>query len=152
MLVKKYNLPTNMLKLEVTETAYTENPHQLMGIVREFREHGFPVLMDDFGCGYSSLNMLKDLPVDVLKIDMAFVQELEKSSRANAIMKFIVGMAKNLNMGIIVEGVETKTQIDFLAGIGCENIQGYYFSKPLPVAEFVGLLERDINSRRKTGE
>lgn len=152
MLVKKYNLPTNMLKLEVTETAYTENPHQLMGIVREFREHGFPVLMDDFGCGYSSLNMLKDLPVDVLKIDMAFVQELEKSSRANAIMKSIVGMAKNLDMGIIVEGVETKTQIDFLAGIGCENIQGYYFSKPLPVAEFVGLLERDINSRRKTGE
>ena len=83
---------------------------------------------------------------------MAFVQELEKSSRANAIMKSIFGMAKNLNMGIIVEGVETKTQIDFLAGIGCENIQGYYFSKPLPVAEFVGLLERDINSRRKTGE
>lgn len=142
-LVKKYDLEPAMLKLEVTESAYIDNPQQLIAVVREFRAHGFPVLMDDFGTGYSSLNMLKDLPVDVLKIDMAFVQELGKSERANAIMKTIVSMAQNLAMGIVVEGVENQRQIEFLADIGCQEIQGYYFSCPLPVDEFRALLQRD---------
>ena len=142
-LVKKYELETWMLKLEVTESAYTDNPHQLMMVVRELRLHGFPVLMDDFGSGYSSLNMLKDLPVDVLKIDMGFVREIERSGRASAIIRSIVSMAQNLDMGIVVEGVETKPQVDFLGSIGCEKIQGYYFSRPLPEKEFDGLLIRD---------
>ena len=132
-----------MLKLEVTESAYTDNPHQLMMVVRELRLHGFPVLMEDFGSGYSSLNMLKDLPVDVLKIDMGFVREIERSGRASAIIRSIVSMAQDLDMGIVVEGVETKPQVDFLGSIGCEEIQGYYFSRPLPEEEFNGLLIRD---------
>lgn len=142
-LIKKYELEPWMLKLEVTESAYTDNPHQLMMVVRELRMNGFSVLMDDFGSGYSSLNMLKDLPVDVLKIDMGFVREIERSTRASAIIRAIVSMARNLEMGIVVEGVETKPQVDFLGSIGCEDIQGYYFSRPLPEEEFNGLLLRD---------
>ncbi|MBR6267453.1 MAG: EAL domain-containing protein [Selenomonadaceae bacterium] len=145
-LLEKYDLEAYMLKLEVTESAYTDNPYQLCSIINSFREHGFPVLMDDFGSGFSSLNMLKNLPMDVLKIDMGFVQELESSERANIVMKGIVNLAKELNMGVIVEGVETKRQLDLLAAIGCDEIQGYYFSRPLPVQDFVDLLDKDLGS------
>ena len=141
-LIKKYELPTNLLKLEITESAYMENPHQLIAMVRAFRGNGFSVMMDDFGSGYSSLSMLKDLPVDVLKIDMAFVQEVDKSSRAGAILESIVGLGKHLRMEVVVEGVETKEQVDFLEKIGCRAIQGYYFSKPLDVDSFMGLIKR----------
>ena len=145
-LLEKYDLEAYMLKLEVTESAYTDNPYQLSSIINSFREHGFPVLMDDFGSGFSSLNMLKNLPMDVLKIDMGFVQELESSERANIVMKGIVNLAKELDMGVIVEGVETKRQLDLLAAIGCDEIQGYYFSRPLPVPDFVDLLNKDLGS------
>ena len=135
-LLEKYDLESWMLKLEITESAYTDNPHQLMSIVRAFREEGFPVLMDDFGSGYSSLNMLKNLPVDVLKVDMAFVRELEESERAYMILKFIMMLARELGMDVIVEGVETKKQLDYLTSLGADKIQGYYFSRPLPVPDF----------------
>ncbi|WP_303758088.1 bifunctional diguanylate cyclase/phosphodiesterase [Selenomonas ruminantium] len=141
-LMKKYDLPTNLLKLEITESAYMDNPHQLIAMVRAFKGHGFSVLMDDFGSGYSSLSMLKDLPVDVLKIDMAFVQEVDKSSRAGAILESIVELGKHLRMEVVVEGVETKEQVDFLERIGCRVIQGYYFSKPIDVGSFMGLVKR----------
>lgn len=141
-LIKKYELPTNLLKLEITESAYMDNPHQLIAMVRAFKGQGFSVLMDDFGSGYSSLSMLKDLPVDVLKIDMAFVQEVDKSSRAGAILESIVELGKHLRMDVVVEGVETKEQVDFLSKIGCHHIQGYYFSKPLDKDIFMGLVKR----------
>ncbi len=143
-LLEKYDLEASMLKLEVTETAYTDNPFQLSALINTFREHGFPVLMDDFGSGFSSLNMLKNLPMDVLKIDMGFVQELESSERANVVMKGIVNLAKDLGMGVIVEGVETKKQLDRLAAIGCEDIQGFYFSRPLPIPDFIEKLEKNL--------
>ncbi|WP_073088670.1 putative bifunctional diguanylate cyclase/phosphodiesterase [Selenomonas ruminantium] len=141
-LVKKYELEPRLLKLEITESAYMENPHQLMAIVRAFRGSGFPVMMDDFGSGFSSLSMLKDLPVDVLKIDMAFVQEVDKSSRAGAIMETIVELGKRLHMDVVVEGVETREQLEFLERIGCLEVQGYYFSRPLDVDTFKGLIAR----------
>ena len=141
-LIKKYELSTNLLKLEITESAYMDNLHQLIAMVRAFRGQGFSVLMDDFGSGYSSLSMLKDLPVDVLKIDMAFVQEVDKSSRAGAILESIVELGKHLRMDVVVEGVETKEQVDFLSKIGCHHIQGYYFSKPLDKDIFMGLVKR----------
>ena len=140
-LLEKYDLESWMLKLEITESAYTDNPHQLMSIIRAFREEGFPVLMDDFGSGYSSLNMLKNLPVDVLKVDMAFVRELEESERAYMILKFIMMLARELGMDVIVEGVETKKQLDYLVSLGADKIQGYYFSRPLPIPDFKQLLE-----------
>lgn len=146
-LLEKYELESWMLKLEITESAYMDNSHQLMSIIRVFREEGFPVLMDDFGSGYSSLNMLKNLPVDVLKVDMAFVRELEESERAYMILKFIMNLARDLGMDVIVEGVETKKQLDYLANLGADKIQGYYFSKPLPVPDFKKLLEESKNKQ-----
>ncbi len=151
-LVHRYGLQPRDLKLEVTESAYTENPRQIMEIVRQFRHHGFLVLMDDFGSGYSSLNMLKELPVDILKIDMAFVRNIEKGKRARIILASIVQMAKRLGMDIVVEGVETKEQIDYLDSVGCEDIQGYYFSKPLPQEEYAEKLADDIASQKKEQE
>jgi EAL domain-containing protein (putative c-di-GMP-specific phosphodiesterase class I) len=144
-LLKKYDLEPWMLKLEITETAYTENPRQLLTVMRSFQEKGFKILMDDFGSGYSSLNMLKNVPVDILKVDMGFVQDVENSDRAALIMKSIVQMAEWIHMGVVIEGVETKPQLDFLEEIGCNDIQGYYFSKPLPVEMFESLISREEN-------
>ena len=141
-LLEKYDLEPWMLKLEITESTYMDNSHQLMSIIRVFREEGFPVLMDDFGSGYSSLNMLKNLPVDVLKVDMAFVRELEESERAYMILKFIMNLAHNLGMDVVVEGVETQKQLDYLVNLGADKIQGYFFSRPLPVNDFKKLLEK----------
>lgn len=146
-LLQKYDLEPWMLKLEITETAYTENPRQLLSIMRSFQEKGFKVLMDDFGSGYSSLNMLKNVPVDILKVDMGFVQDVENSDRAALIMKSIVQMAEWIHMGVVIEGVETKPQLDFLEEIGCNDIQGYYFSKPLPVDMFKELITREMDNK-----
>jgi len=135
-LVKKYQLPAELLHLEITETAYTRNSQQLIEEVRMFQQNGFKIFMDDFGNGYSSLNMLKDLPVDTLKIDMGFVQDVERSGRAGVIMKSVVDMADQLGMEIVIEGVENQSQLNFVRSIGCRNIQGYYYSKPLPLEDF----------------
>ena len=151
-LLEKYDLEPWMLKLEITESAYTDNPQQLIAVIGAFREHGFPVLMDDFGSGYSSLNMLKNLPVDTLKIDMGFVQELESSERASSIMKFILKLAEDLDMGVVVEGVETKAQLDLLAKIGCADIQGFYFSRPLPYENYMKLLDEDRKAQEAAGQ
>ncbi len=151
-LLEKYGLEPWMLKLEITESAYTDNPQQLIAVIGAFREHGFPVLMDDFGSGYSSLNMLKNLPVDTLKIDMGFVQELENSERASSIMKFILKLAEDLDMGVVVEGVETKAQLDLLAKIGCADIQGFYFSRPLPYENYMKLLDEDRKAQEADGQ
>ena len=142
-LLKKYKLGPDLIRLELTESAYTDNPRQMLETMRQFQSHGIKVLMDDFGSGYSSLNMLKNVPADILKVDMNFVQDIENSRRAAMIMKNIVQMSADINMGTIIEGVETKAQVDFLASIGCDKIQGFYFSRPLPAETFAGLLERE---------
>lgn len=141
-LLGKYDLEPWMLKLEVTESAYTDNQLQLLDVISTFRQLGFSVLMDDFGSGYSSLNMLKDMPLDTLKVDMAFIRELEKSKRVAIILKFIVELAEELGMGVVVEGVETKVQADYVASLGEVAIQGYYFSRPLPIPDFEKLMEK----------
>lgn len=117
-----------------------ENPQSLIRTMRQLKNSGFTILMDDFGSGYSSLNILKDLPVDVLKIDMRFIRDLEDNPRSEPILKSIVQMTKNLGLLVIVEGVETKAQLDFLIAIDADEIQGFYFSRPLPVKEFEALL------------
>ena len=146
-LLEKYELEPWMLKLEITERAYVENPHQLSKVVRLLRAKGFPVLIDDFGTGSSSLSMVKNLPVDSLKIGVAFVHEAEKSERAGIVLESIVSMAQRLGMDVVVEGVETKQQVDYLADIGCEVVQGYYYSRPLPEAEFTSLLIRSQSEK-----
>lgn len=137
---EKYQLPSQYLELEITESAYTEDPEQIITITRHLREAGFVILMDDFGTGYSSLNMLKDIQIDVLKLDMGFLKSSDHSAKGGNILTAILKMAESLKMQAIAEGVETKEQVEFLKSIGCKYVQGFYYSKPLPVDEFEKLI------------
>ena len=137
---EKYQLPSQYLELEITESAYTEDPEQIITITRQLREAGFVILMDDFGTGYSSLNMLKDIQIDVLKLDMGFLKSSDYSAKGGNILTAILKMAESLKMQTIAEGVETKEQVEFLKSIGCRYVQGFYYSKPLPVEDFEKLI------------
>lgn len=144
-LLERYRLPPRLLELELTESAYVENPKHIIEITKQLQKLGFPILMDDFGSGYSSLNMLKDMPVDILKIDLKFLSydEGEDNGRAGNILNSIVRMAKWLHIPVIAEGVETRQQVDFLRTIGCECVQGYYYSKPVTVDVYEKLIEKN---------
>ena len=144
-LIQKYGIPSDCLRLEITESAYMDNGDLLVSTVKDLKSMGFVVMMDDFGSGYSSLNTLKDLPVDILKIDMKFMEHFENSSRAGNILTSVVRLAKWIGMPVIAEGVETKAQLDFLKSIGCDRIQGYYYSKPLPPVEFEEYLSKKVS-------
>lgn len=148
-LVEKYDLPPRLLELELTESAYVENPQQIIEIAKTLQSHGFPILMDDFGSGYSSLNMLKDMPVDILKIDLNFLSDTqgEDNGRGGNILNSVVRMAKWLHIPVIAEGVETQQQVDFLRTIGCECVQGYFYSKPVPIDVYEQLIARNGNDK-----
>ena len=124
-LVEKYNVPPRLIKLEITESAYTDNPSQLLATMANLQSYGFIILMDDFGSGYSSLNMLKDIPVDILKLDMCFLRDFEKSDKSGNILTSVVRMAKWLGIPVVAEGVETQNQLDFLRKEGCEFKAGF---------------------------
>lgn len=141
-LVQKYDLPTDLLKIEITETAYSESPTRVQEAVKKLHEYGFVVLMDDFGSGYSSLNILKDLPIDILKIDMKFLTDFEQSRKSAILLENIVRMAKWMKFRSVAEGVETKKEWDFLKSVECDLVQGYYFYKPMPESEFEELLDK----------
>lgn len=140
-LVQKYGLTPSMLRLEITETAYMDDPEQLITASEKLRKAGFKLHVDDFGSGYSSLHMLKDIPLDVLKLDMRFLGDLEPSSRAATVLLGIIRIAQNLGMITIAEGVETRFQLEFLRSAGCDNIQGFLFAKPMPIDEFEVFLD-----------
>lgn len=129
------------LMLEVTESAYSENTGRLIEVVERLRQKGFRIEIDDFGAGYSSLNMITSLPVDILKIDMSFIRNMEKDERNLKLVKLIIDIAKFLNVPSIAEGVETESQLETLKKLGCEIIQGFYFSKPVPPKDFVSFFE-----------
>lgn len=135
-LVKKYEVPTQLLHLELTESACTNNTQDIKDTMAKLRDYGFCILMDDFGSGYSSLSALKEIAVDILKIDMQFISGKDMSSRGKNILASIVRMAKWLNMSVIVEGVERESQVAYLKSIGCEFVQGFYIAKPMPVDEY----------------
>lgn len=141
-LVDKYEIPPKMLELEITETAYSDNQIRLTRIIEQLQSYGFKVLMDDFGSGYSSLNMLKETVVDVLKLDLAFLYGDNKKNRGENILASVIRMAKWMDLAVIAEGVETKEQADFLQEIGCVIAQGYYYARPMPVAEYENYLEQ----------
>ena len=131
-LLKKYDLPVSCLELEITESAYVEETGELDAEIEKFKRYGFRVSMDDFGSGYSSLNSLKDLDVDVIKIDMRFLDVDYKSAyKGVSILDFIMQMADQLKLSVIVEGVEFPDQVDFLTALGCEYVQGFYYYKPM---------------------
>lgn len=138
-LVDSYGVPHDLIHFEVTESAYTDQPQQIIGAVQELRSCGFLIEMDDFGSGYSSLNMLSELPIDILKLDMRFMQsgvlEAEGGSRRN-VLSFIVSLSKWLQLPTVAEGVERQEEFDLLQAMGCNYIQGYYFAKPMPVQDF----------------
>ena len=140
-IVNKYKIPKELFELEITESAYTGDPQMIMSVVDNLQREGFRILMDDFGSGYSSLNMLKDIYIDVLKIDMGFLQRTDRTGRGNNILAAVVYMADKLKLPTIAEGVETKEQVDFLKSIGCNWAQGFYFSQPISAEEFSQLLE-----------
>ena len=135
-LVEENGLSSGELLLEITESAYAENAKQLIDVVASLRSKGFLVEMDDFGTGYSSLNMLSVLPVDALKLDMQFVKNVNKDAKSLRLVQLIMGIADFLSVPVIAEGVEEEEQLKLLKQVGCSIIQGYYFSKPVPPAEF----------------
>lgn len=147
-LVNDNGLDYKDLKLEITESAYTENAVSLIEIVSGLRKLGFQIEMDDFGSGYSSLNMISAMPIDVIKMDMKFVRNIEKSETDRKLVKLILDIAKVLSFPVVAEGVETEGQLAFLREAGCDIVQGYYFSKPLPAHEFEALIEKEKSIKR----
>ncbi len=135
-ILEKNQLDHSVFKLEVTESAYTENADQVIHVVGDLRKKGYEVEMDDFGSGYSSLNMLSSMPIDVLKMDRGFIQNIEHDEKDKLLVALILDIAKNLKVLVIAEGVENETQLQLLKKLGCAIVQGYYFSKPLPAEEF----------------
>ena len=135
-LVDKYRVPHKYIDIELTESACFDDIEVLINTINTLREMGFPVSMDDFGSGYSSLNLLKQLPFDTLKIDGEFFRNATDIGRANVVVKNIINLAKSLNMTIVAEGIETEEQVEFLRTTECDLIQGYYYSKPISAEEF----------------
>ena len=135
-LVREYDLEPAKLRLEITESVMMSNAKAQMETLRALQAAGFFIEMDDFGSGYSSLNLLREMPVDILKVDMVFLKEAGQSIRAEAILEDIIALAGRIGITSLTEGVETKEQYDALLEMGCQMYQGYYFAKPMPVEEF----------------
>lgn len=140
-LTSQYGVSPESLHLEITESAYADNPNQIIHTVEELRRLGFIIEMDDFGSGYSSLNMLGQMKLDMLKLDMKFVQNEMSKPEEQSILKDIVSMAHRMHLEVVAEGVETREQMERLQACGCDYAQGYYFAKPLPREEFEKLLK-----------
>ena len=135
-LVNRYQVRSSRLRIEITETALLEDPNNINEVIFRLRQRGFLVEIDDFGKGWSSLGLLKDIHADVLKIDMSLLREIENKQRSRIILESIIGMAASLGMDVITEGVETETQLSLLRDMGCRHFQGYYFSRPLSPEAF----------------
>ncbi len=140
-LLEKYQLSPNHIFIEITESAYTENSEQIIEGIKQLKDLGFTIEMDDFGSDYSSLNMLSEIPIDVLKLDMRFVQDQEKFRDKRSVMSFVISLAKWMNLKVIAEGVETEEQVNLLKILGCHSVQGFFFSKPLPLHAFEALID-----------
>ncbi len=150
-LVKKYAINPKMLKLEFTESAYTESMQQMLAIMDKIHEHGMEIDMDDFGSGYSGLNVLKDCPVDGLKIDLKFLGKSENDVKSKKILTSVIHMAKWLGIPSIVEGVETIEQVNHLKSLGCTMVQGFYYAKPMPTEDFIKYIsEHEVSSSIET--
>ncbi len=146
---ERYSLPAHVLRLEVTESAYTDQPEELIRVVTDLRNRGFIVEMDDFGSGYSSLNMLRNLPVDILKLDMGFLRNENSSEHDAVILNSVIRMAHGLDIPVIAEGVETIEQAEMLKAMGCRLMQGYFFAKPMPIEQFYKLLKDTENAHHE---
>lgn len=146
-IVDKYDIPYKYIELELTESVFMENADKLLVIAQKLHDIGFKLSLDDFGSGYSSLNMLKDIPVDVVKIDREFFNGTVNSERGRAVISTVVDLAKNLDMQVISEGVETIEQVEFLTEINCAMVQGYYFAKPMPMQAFEEFWQKELDQK-----
>ena len=150
-LIERYGLDHRALKLEVTESAYTDNAEQMIELINRLRAKGFEIEMDDFGSGYSSLNMLSYMPIDVLKMDMQFVRNITQSEKDFKLVEVVLDIARYLKVPVVAEGVETEAQLKMLKGAGCDLVQGFYFSRPLPPEEFERLIVKEQQIERENG-
>ena len=143
-LIQEYNIEPSRLRIEITETVMMTEAENRMAILNRFRESGFIVEMDDFGSGYSSLNQLKDMPLDVLKIDMKFLSSSKNSQKAEIILRNVLKLSGDLGLFSLTEGVETEDQYNMLSQMGCNLFQGYFFAKPMTVDEFEKICEAKV--------
>lgn len=150
--VDKEGTPHELIEIELTESAFFDDKKAMISTITRLKEYGFTVSMDDFGAGYSSLNSLKDMPLDVLKLDAEFFRGSSDDGRGEIVVSEAIKLAKNLKMRTVAEGVEIKEQVDFLAGQGCDMIQGYYYSKPLPCNEFEQRMKTGISDVNEPAE
>ena len=146
-IIKSNGLAPENLLLEITESAYTDNAEQIVDVIQNLHNLGFKIEMDDFGCGYSSLNMLTSLPFDALKLDRKFIQNIVSNEKDYRLVGIIIDIARLLDVPVIAEGVETEAQMELLKKVGCDIIQGFYFSKPLPANEFEMLLKTVLKEK-----
>ena len=142
-ILTKNEITSKEMLLEITESAYSDNASRLIEVVQNLRRKGFRIEMDDFGSGYSSLNMLTSIPIDVLKMDMKFVKNMLNDDKSLKLCELVLDISRFLDVPVVAEGVEEKAQLDKLKSMGCELIQGYYFSKPVPPEEFALLIEKE---------
>ena len=143
-IVESNNVPRDKYYIEITESAFVEDAKVVIPVIEHIRNSGFKVEIDDFGSGYSSFGALADLPFDVLKIDMQFIRSMDRNPKVKDIIKMIINLSKVFNATSIAEGVETEEQYLFLKENGCDVIQGYYFSKPLPLEDYMKLIEKEL--------
>ena len=141
-IIGKYNIPPEAIHLEITESSYIDDSKLLIDTMAQLRNSGFFVEMDDFGSGYSSLNSLKDISIDKLKLDMKFLVGAEENSKAKVILSAVINMARVLEIPVIAEGVETEEQAKMLSEFGCTQMQGYYFSRPVPAEDYGTMLKK----------
>ncbi|SFH76548.1 diguanylate cyclase/phosphodiesterase [Lachnospiraceae bacterium NLAE-zl-G231] len=146
---KKYEIPDQMLEIELTESVAFEHEEYLLQIVRELHENGFLCSLDDFGTGYSSLGLLKYLPIDVLKLDGVFFRVSVDVNREQTILKYIINMVKQLHISTVAEGVEREEQVEFLKSVDCDLIQGFVFYRPMPIREFEKVLAANRKEKRQ---
>jgi EAL domain-containing protein (putative c-di-GMP-specific phosphodiesterase class I) len=138
----EYAIKPEALELEITESVLMENPDDAAQLLRDVRGLGVRIAIDDFGTGYSSLAYLKKFPVNTLKIDQAFIADIVRDRNDEAIVASILSMAESLNLKVVAEGVETEGQLEIIQKMGCEEVQGYYFSRPLPAEGVAELLRK----------
>ena len=146
-LISENSLAPEELMLEITESAYSNNAQGLIETVNHLREDGFRIEMDDFGSGYSSLNMLTTIPIDVLKMDMKFIRNMQKDEKSKKLVELVIDIARFLDVPVVAEGVETEEQLQALKEMGCDIIQGYYFSKPVPPEEFGAFIRKELEEQ-----
>ncbi|HAT4787855.1 TPA: EAL domain-containing protein [Clostridioides difficile] len=138
--IQMYNLSSDLIEIEITETVAINELNILKNVLNELRKYGFSISMDDFGTGYSSISCLRDMPIDILKLDKSFLNGIEHDERSRNIAKSIVSLAKSLDLVVIIEGVESKEQAELMKQFGCDLVQGFYFARPMPAKNFLDLL------------